>query len=62
MLNSITPVLEINENVDNTLGNMVEAEMNSSTSSSGSEKENEKARIREEEENETRTESGPKNL
>ena len=62
MLNSITPVLMVDEYVDNTLVNMVEVEMNTSTSSSGSEKENKKAKTGEEEENETRIELDPKNF
>ena len=61
MLNIITPVLMVDEYVDNTLVNMVEVEMNTSTSSSGSEKENKKAKTDEEEENETRLELEPKN-
>ena len=54
ILNSITPVLTVEEYVHNTLVNMVEVEMNTTTSSSGSEKENKKAKIGEEEESETR--------
>ena len=60
ILNSITPVLLVDEYVDNTLVNMVEVEMNTSTSSSGSEKENKKAKTGKEEENEMRLELNPK--
>ncbi|KAK2708764.1 hypothetical protein QYM36_014390 [Artemia franciscana] len=50
VLNGVTPVLAVDKYVDNTLGGMVETEMNTLTSSNGSEKENKKATICEEEE------------